>query len=169
MRARTYLIVILMFMLVGLARAGGPETFNNSSISGTYVVTLSGHGQPNPPIEPSGSPIEGLVGTGLLTFDGNGTITTGTIETNVNGDFQKSNEIPAPGMGTGTYSVSPDGSCTISIPQDPFNAVLDLQWNCVVESDEKVDFIGQINPGFYSMIEGTLTRQGQYPGRYKRH
>ena len=102
-----------------------------------------------------------MVGTGLLTFDGNGTITAGNIETNVNGDFQKSNEIPVPGIGTGTYSVSSDGTCTISIPQDPFNAVLDLQWSCVVESNEKVRFIGQTNPGFYSMIEGTLTRQGQ--------
>jgi hypothetical protein len=168
MRARTCLFVILTFMLVGLARIGGAQTFSNSSISGTYVVTFSGHGQPNPPIEPSGAPIEGLVGTGTLTFDGNGTITAGNIQTNINGDFQKSNEVPVPGIGTGTYSVSPDGSCTISIPQDPFNAVLDLQWNCVVENYEKVRFIGQTNPGFYSMIEGTLTRQGQNPYQFRR-
>jgi hypothetical protein len=168
MRAGTFLFVILTFMLVGLARVGGAQTFSNSSISGTYVVTFSGHGQPNPPIEPSGSPIQGVVGTGLLTFDGNGTITAGNIETNVNGDFQKSNEVPVPGIGTGTYSVSPDGTCTISIPQDPFNAVLDLQWSCVVESNEKVRFIGQTNPGFYSMIEGTLTRQGQNFNQFRR-
>jgi hypothetical protein len=126
MRTGTFFLGILTLMFVGIARAAGSATFNNSSISGTYVVTFSGHGQPNPPIEPSGSPIQGLVGTGLLTFDGSGTITAGNVETNINGDFQKFNQVPAPGMGPGTYSVSPDGSCTISIPQDPFNAVLGL-------------------------------------------
>jgi hypothetical protein len=164
MRSRTILTGVLMLMLVGFAQAGGPPTFNNGSISGTYVVTLSGHGQPVlQPIDPdessSSGTVQALVGIGLLTFDGNGSVTAGEVNINANGDFNGGFTIGTNAT-TGSYSVSSDGTCTITIPVSAFNNVLDEQWACVVESPEKVHFIG-IPPGttLYSLIEGTLTKQ----------
>lgn len=62
---------VSILMLVGIAHAGGSGTFDHSSISGTYVVSLSGHGQgvQLPPEPISNGPIQGVVGIGLLTFD----------------------------------------------------------------------------------------------------
>jgi hypothetical protein len=107
-------------MLVGIAHAGGAGTFDNSSISGTYVVNLSGHGQgvQLPPDPNSNGPIRGVVGIGLLTFDGNGLITAGSILINANGDF--GHVMTRVNPQSGTYSVASDGTCTISIPSGPF-------------------------------------------------
>jgi hypothetical protein len=160
MRSRIMLTAVLMLILGGIAQAGGPGTFNNDSISGTYVVTLSGHGQPVlQPGDPSGGSVQAVVGIGILTFDGSGSVTAGGVNINANGDFNGGFTIGTNAT-AGTYSVNSDGTCTITIPVSGFNNVLDEQWACVVESPEKVDFIG-IPPGttLYSLIQGTLTKQ----------
>jgi hypothetical protein len=161
MRSGIILTAVSILMVVGIAHAGGSGIFDNGSISGTYVVSLSGHGQgvQLPPDPNSNGPIQGVVGIGLLTFDGNGSITAGSILINANGDF---GHVMTMGVNplAGSNSVSADGTCTISIPVDPFNNVLQTDWNCVVESPDKVVFNGQpVSTSLYSLTEGTLTKQ----------
>lgn len=155
---------LLIWTFVGIAQAAGSGTFNNSAICGTYVVSLSGHGQPVlQPIDPSETPTSGVVqavaGIGLLTFDGNGSITSGNIFVNANGDFGHGTSISVNAQ-PGSYSVSSDGTCTISIPTGGFNNILQFEWSCVVESSDRVLFVGQpTNTTVYALIEGTLTKQ----------
>jgi hypothetical protein len=158
--ARVLLAGALLFLLLGVAQVGrSEEAFDNSSLFGTYVVALSGHDQRIPPTGPDGNPVVALEGIGLLTFDGKGTITKGKVAVNFNGDGEKDTVIPSPFGQPSTYSVSPDGSCSIKIVQSPFNAFMQFDWDCTIVSKDEVHFIGHLDQSFYALIQGTLTKQ----------
>ena len=78
MHARKVLAGAVLIILVGLSQAHATSFFNNHTLLGTYVVAFRGQNQPNPP-SVVGQPIQGVVGTGLLTFDGKGNVTDGDI------------------------------------------------------------------------------------------
>ncbi len=79
---------------------GGTGSFSNASLSGSYVYTISGFDLGN-----NGTPYREA---GVFTVDGNGNITSGTD------DFTEGASGISPANATGTYSISSDGTGTLS-------------------------------------------------------
>ena len=104
-----------------------PTGCSNSTLKGSYGISISGT-RPAPP-PPSGTPnyipgtIEQLIGVGTRTFDGGGNFTQITNEKGSLSGILFSNRALS-----GTYSVNSDcsGTLTLNIPGLPFPIVYDI-------------------------------------------
>ena len=102
-KTKLLLGVTLAFLLAAVACGGGTTvinptgTFNNSSLSGTYVYSFAG-------TDTNGDYRE----AGVFTADANGNITTGSD------DFAQGGSL-ATNATTGTYSIASDGTGTLTL------------------------------------------------------
>jgi hypothetical protein len=100
-RARLKHLLAGFPLLITFVSAGvWAKPFNDSTLSGSYVLTFSG---PQSVLGP-------ITGLGLLTFDGSGAVA----------GFERLNYPICQGQLSGSYSVNPDGSGSIDLP--PFGA-----------------------------------------------
>jgi hypothetical protein len=79
-------------------KRGENMAFDDSIISGTYVVAFREHDQIDPPGDPTNPAVtvQGIVGVGVLTFNGAGLITAGTITINANATSRRAFDTSIP-------------------------------------------------------------------------
>jgi hypothetical protein len=88
-------LVVSLFAGSAVAQGSGP--FSSASLSGNFVFTVTGAGT-----------VGGLAAGGLLTADGSGTITSGSVDVNNFG-------VVTIGTFTGTYSIAANGRGVLTL------------------------------------------------------
>jgi hypothetical protein len=119
-------------------------TYSNSSLSGGYVLNYFAN---------SGSFL--AVGTGLLTFDGAGKVTSGSLAL-----------LDAISGISGTYAVSANGSATINVTINfPASGFAEFSpnesWNALLADTlgTRSVFLDTVNSGMGTTTIGTLQKQ----------
>lgn len=143
-------------LLLGLSAAQA-QTFDNSSLSGSYGLNASGE------IITSGLPFSigtSVLATGLLEFDGEGGCFSND-QLNIGGTM-----IPDPasfrttlGDGSCIYTVNPDGTGFLAAtfgPSQQLPGTIEITF-VLVNDGAQVNFVTNSAPGFSA--NGTLTKQ----------
>jgi hypothetical protein len=138
--SKTLVAAAMMLGMSGIALAENECAARTAGLHGTYLFAGSGFtivggvAQPKAIVE-------------VISFNGDGTLTVPAFTRSINGAIGKS----TPGVvGTGSYTVEPDCTGTISFTGGPsFDTVVSPRWDTI--------WMIQTNPE--NVFQGTATRQ----------
>jgi hypothetical protein len=137
---RTFTILTVLFLAVvpNLHAA----KCSNASLKGTYAYSAQGFTEVTPDISPAG--FVPWAQTGVVEYDGNGNILSGTFTVNTT----TANGGPVRGTFTGTYTVN--GDCAGTALVDLGDGTL-FNFDLVVQGPAKHTFIGT-DPGVFMNV-----------------
>jgi len=141
-------IGILASLIMVLALSAQGASFSNASLQGTYSH-LTNRWTADP------TDVQ-LARVGIITFDGAGNVTNSFTEI-INGNV-------VTGTLSGTYSVNPDGTATITWPSSPYQVLLNLN-STAAKVAHGFQYVIEI-PGYNEANVGEAFIQSTAPATY---
>jgi hypothetical protein len=137
-------------------------THSNSSLSGTYSVTLINAYSPQPEVVPGGNNNFDYTGVGTIQLNGSGSITGGTLNLYIAGASGNSAgaPVPCPFAATGTYSVqsTASGTATLNLSSSTAGCVATETWQLAFEAADSGNAIQFVKTGG-DVMSGSAIKQ----------